>query len=38
MGEFTPFEWGLIGFAWLMILLGVCYAIKEIWGKGKTKN
>lgn len=31
MWEFTPFEWGLLGFAGFMLALGIYYAKK---GKG----
>lgn len=29
MWEFTPFEWGLLGFAGLMFLVGIYYTIED---------
>lgn len=38
MFEFTLVEWGLLGFAGLMIVLGIYYEIKGRRGKSGTKN
>jgi len=36
--DFTPFEWGLLGFAGFMLLLGIYYVIKDEQKKRETKN
>lgn len=36
--DFTPFEWGLLGFAGFMFLLGVYYVIVDERRKREKKN
>ena len=36
--DFTPVEWGLLGFAGFMFLLGVYYAVEDERRKRETKD
>ena len=38
MPLFTPFEWGMLGFAGFMMLLGIYYVIVDERRKRETKD
>lgn len=38
MWDFTPFEWGLLGFAVFMLALGIYYVIVDERRKREKKN
>lgn len=38
ISDFTPFEWGMFGFAVFLLLLGIYYVIMDERRKRETKN